>query len=197
MSNTLLEISWRLSRPMDPFRPLELGSLKSAYLFLRFGTPCNAVFFFVKHPGWIIRHRKRHQRCLPRFGAGVSGNGWRNERHLLLKWCWITFMNSWTLMNHREPWVVACNSKSKILVVYLSVTVTLQQYTMIEHLIATEKSNCSLKRLFIEIGHFACTCVIRKKLGVCDVKHLKKLKAPPWQNTQLPFGAPRDVIRVT
>ena len=60
---------------------------------------------------------------------------------------------------------------------------------MIEHLIATEKSNCSLKRLFIEIGHFACTVVIRKKLGVFDVKHLTKLKAPPWQNTQLPFGA--------
>ena len=108
-------------------------------------------------------------------------------------YCWngveITFMNSWTFMNYREPWVVACKSNCKILVVYLSVTVTLQQYTMIEHLIATQKSNCSLKRLFIEICHFACTFVIRKKLGFCDVKHLTKFKAPPWQNTQLPFGA--------
>ncbi len=35
----------------------------------------------------------------------------------------------------------------------------------------------------------ACSFGIRKKLGLCDVKHLTKPEAPPWQNTQLPFGA--------
>ena len=42
----LVEISWLLSRPMDPFRPLELGSLKFAYLFFAiWNSVCNAVFF--------------------------------------------------------------------------------------------------------------------------------------------------------
>ena len=130
----------------------------------------------------------------PKVWVGLLGNGWHNERHVLY-YCWNSVEKNFNefMIIHEASWTMSC---------------CVQQWKQHPSCVSKCDSHSSTVyydwapdcywevNLLLEKTFYwnwslwgACSFGIRKRLGLCDVKHLTNPEAPPWQNTQLPFGA--------